>query len=66
MSNILLPHAKACPCVQAEFEAALLELHDGMKLPVRYIHLNDAHTERVAVFEMERHWHRMQVRWLVS
>ena len=56
----------AGPVLQLDLEDALCDLHDGLKTTVRYTLLSDVHTERVAVFEMERCWHKMTVRTVLS
>ena len=49
---------------QVELEAALAQLHDGAKVPLRYFVLGDEHRERVTVIDMDRAWTTMKVRAL--
>ena len=40
----------------ADFEAALAELADGARAPVRYVTLEDPRTEQLKVIRMDRRW----------
>jgi pro-apoptotic serine protease NMA111 len=40
----------------ADFEAALADLADGARAPVRYVTLEDPHAEQLKVIRMDRRW----------
>jgi S1-C subfamily serine protease len=42
------------------FERVLANLPDRTRVPLRYLRLNEPHTEQVTVLEVDRRWHPMQ------